>query len=673
MATDIKKIQGEIERSAHESGKFFDNVLDELAALNKATEEAATRLYDGVLRTLELHPATGIPENSVKNLSFVGKLMNGLERIQSQYRGAYGRLARSFREEGVGLTADKERRFSRLFRGLGVEDGRDRRVFDKESFELLDLIHKGGLMRVNQMLERWKTVAYNTFHSSIVKGLPLIEFRRAFYNGDGSIRVGSSLNQESTQATMNSITQQRTTFLRNEAKKEGMTYCWNFNPMDFRTKPECLQATMAGVISERQMAMEHGFPPRYICRCDITFTRPEWAGVNSAVNAAIDDRRQRLFVDMRNDPSSFQKSKWKRKGKWVYPKEDILRLQGNKMYAQTAEKLDLLADPVPDYTGIDLLALSKKENTDILKQIIGSVGDKDFEDILSGKFKDVQSLKTFILTEDPAELKPKWAEFYKVAKESLSSGKVPGGKKLPKKVRPAKVPKDKKVSGKRLKTPVKKSVDKKHNGISSKYGVEDIKFDPLLKKKKVVGKTVTRRELDVDEVMGVISKQMDEVYAKMKDPSLLKGTIKEVNCITEKGGVVGQYHYDSKIMDIACDDLRSVYYKPKDLLLKKGAKAKADWHAVDSVEGTVRHEIGHSLLDVFYKSTDEDTFGVWVEWRKIFRSKSDDYWSKNVSEYGSTNALELFAESFAGVTDPDYKRGMLPKVVEDFLDKFVEF
>ena len=178
MATDIKKIQGEIERSARESGKFFDNVLDELAALNKATEEAATRLYDGVLRTLELHPATGIPENSVKNLSFVGKLMNGLERIQSQYRGAYGRLARSFREEGVGLTADKERRFSRLFRGLGVEDGRDRRAFDKESFELLDLIHKDGLMRVNQMLERWKTVAYNTFHSSIVKGLPLIEFRR---------------------------------------------------------------------------------------------------------------------------------------------------------------------------------------------------------------------------------------------------------------------------------------------------------------------------------------------------------------------------------------------------------------------------------------------------------------------------------------------------------------
>jgi len=349
MATDIQKIQGEIEKSARESGKFFDNVLEELAALNKATEGVATRLYDGVLRMLVLHPATGIPENSVKNLSLVGKLMNGLEKIQGRYRSEYGRLARSFREEGVGLVADKERRFSRLFRSLGVEDGRDGREFDRETFDMLDLLHKDGLMRVNQMLERWKVVAYNTFHSSIVKGLPPLEMRSAFYNKDGSVKVGSSLEQESTQATMNSVTQQRTAFLRNEAKKEGMTYCWNSNPMDFRTKPECLQATMAGVIPERQMAMEHGFPPRYICRCDITFTRPEWVGVNTAVNAAIDDRRQSLLVEMMKSPDSYQKAKWKRKGKWIYPKEDILRLQGNKMYAEVERKIDLLADPIPEF------------------------------------------------------------------------------------------------------------------------------------------------------------------------------------------------------------------------------------------------------------------------------------------------------------------------------------
>ena len=45
---------------------------------------------------------------------------------------------------------------------------------------------------------------------------------------------------------------------------------------------------------------------------------------------------------------------------------------------------------------------------------------------------------------------------------------------------------------------------------------------------------------------------------------------------------------------------------------------------------------------------------------------------ENISEYATSNIHELDAELAAMVTDPDYKRGTLPKQLEDHVDWLFE-
>lgn len=349
MATGETKILDELQRGAAETRKYFTLVEEELAALNSTAQGRVSRLYDTVLGMLELNPSTGIPMGSVKNLSLVAELMAGIQPILDWYRKRYGEMARSNREELMGLTADRQVRFAKLFNSLGVDDKRKKSLFDEESFGVIDAIYRNGLMQINQMLEGWRQFAYDALHTGIVKAMTPSDIRKLLFNDNGTVKVGSSLDEKSIATTMMNLTEQRTVFLRKIAEQQDYRYCWNSNPMDMKTKPECLLATLAGVITEEEMGSTYGFPPRFICRCEIVYTRKEWDKVNGAVNRAIDERRQSLFKEMWSSPESFQKSKWKRGGAWVYPKDDILRLQGNKYYAQTSRKLDILADPVPEF------------------------------------------------------------------------------------------------------------------------------------------------------------------------------------------------------------------------------------------------------------------------------------------------------------------------------------
>lgn len=46
-----------------------------------------------------------------------------------------------------------------------------------------------------------------------------------------------------------------------------------------------------------------------------------------------------------------------------------------------------------------------------------------------------------------------------------------------------------------------------------------------------------------------------------------------------------------------------------------------------------------------------------------------NWFEAHVSRYAGTNYEEALAESFCAYTDPDYKKGMLPKDVESFMEK----
>jgi hypothetical protein len=99
------------------------------------------------------------------------------------------------------------------------------------------------------------------------------------------------------------------------------------------------------------MGTEYGFPPRYVCRCELVYTRRDWVGVNQGVNQAIRDRRKALIADLEAAPR--QKSYWY----WTNPQGERIRVwaegkkaSGDVMYKETADKLKLVkSKTVPDY------------------------------------------------------------------------------------------------------------------------------------------------------------------------------------------------------------------------------------------------------------------------------------------------------------------------------------
>ncbi|KKL06971.1 hypothetical protein LCGC14_2590720, partial [marine sediment metagenome] len=215
-------------------------------------------------------------------------------------------------------------------------------------FELMEISNNQTLKKMNDILVKWRNFAYDTFYSGVIRGVPIAVFRSMFFNKDGSLKVGSSLDEETMYTTMQSIGEQRTSYIRKKAEESGYKFCWNANPMDPQTKGECIEATIAGVISEGEMSSGYGFPPRHICRCELVYTRPEWVTVNRGINSALEDSRSVLVQSLIDAPR--QMASWKVKGK-VVKATDITRLQGNLMYKETSDKLELLADRgvVPDF------------------------------------------------------------------------------------------------------------------------------------------------------------------------------------------------------------------------------------------------------------------------------------------------------------------------------------
>lgn len=85
------------------------------------------------------------------------------------------------------------------------------------------------------------------------------------------------------------------------------------------------------------------------------------------------------------------------------------------------------------------------------------------------------------------------------------------------------------------------------------------------------------------------------------------------------------------------------------------------WGVSSTVEDTFRHEYGHH---VWYSNPNLDQ----REWRELHRDEYNMY----VSTYAGTNPEELYAETFAAYTHPDYKKGMLPKKLEDAIERSIK-
>lgn len=89
------------------------------------------------------------------------------------------------------------------------------------------------------------------------------------------------------------------------------------------------------------------------------------------------------------------------------------------------------------------------------------------------------------------------------------------------------------------------------------------------------------------------------------------------------------------------------------------------WDVDHSIAGVFRHEYGHKF---YYQGM---TLEQRREFKQLFQSRKSSYWKDTVSEYGSTNSQELFSETFSAYTSSTYRRGLLPRDVEAFLDRVV--
>ena len=334
------------------SDRFFDSVQRDLRKLNSLATKEAVKVYNRVLTSLITVEGTSIPKNDVNNLSLISMLMQGIDIIQDEYRRRYSRLLQGARGDLIEITTEREFKVEKALQKIGINENRT--VAGTETFELMEIANNQTLKKMNDILVKWRNFAYDTFYSGIIRGVPIAVFKSMFFNKDGSLRIGSSLDEETMLATMTSIGEQRTSYIRKKAEESGYKFCWNANPMDPQTKPECIDASVAGVISEEAMGNDYGFPPRHICRCEIVYTRPEWVRVNQGINSALESRRNILVQSLIDAPR--QMASWKVKGK-VVRAVDITRLQGNLMYKETSDKLKLLADRgvVPDFVPLGFL------------------------------------------------------------------------------------------------------------------------------------------------------------------------------------------------------------------------------------------------------------------------------------------------------------------------------
>ncbi len=92
-----------------------------------------------------------------------------------------------------------------------------------------------------------------------------------------------------------------------------------------------------------------------------------------------------------------------------------------------------------------------------------------------------------------------------------------------------------------------------------------------------------------------------------------------------------------------------------------------DWTVNASARGTLLHELGHGVFSRRIVSTTKR------RWTDIFRklNRNPLLIEDNISVYATTNAEELFAESFSAWAHPKYRRGSLPKEIEEFLDNLL--
>lgn len=87
---------------------------------------------------------------------------------------------------------------------------------------------------------------------------------------------------------------------------------------------------------------------------------------------------------------------------------------------------------------------------------------------------------------------------------------------------------------------------------------------------------------------------------------------------------------------------------------------------------TFRHELGHHVhKELLLRNRTWRSMDMYSKWDDLWKAKGSKWFKKNVSNYAGTNVREAFAESWNAYMSPAYKKGMLPKEIENFFEEML--
>ena len=218
-----------------------------------------------------------------------------------------------------------------------------------------------------------------------------------------------------------------------------------------------------------------------------------------------------------------------------------------------------------------------------------------------------------------------------------------------------------------------------------------LKFDKSMARGGEVTPPITRGELQL------MNKHMDEVFREMDQRSALL----HKNGSTYSKNLKDMTLYNKDFLIIPGDKDRIVGYynnwhqdihlstRVKQMTEIPGTGGGSDWRyhyrgtafddkirtgqwtVSESFKSLVRHEFGHHIEMETVMGDAVDSAGK--GFRDIYMKVSKSSLRNLVSEYGSSNVEEAFAESFAAMMNPNYGKGAnrLPRLIENwFIDAF---
>jgi hypothetical protein len=326
-----------------QSDSLYEKITKDVKKLNKRFHKYAVDSYDILVDRLTMDISSIV--NSMDNLEKLSLWMPSFDMLLNRYRVEYKNAYENNRVLLFHLLKDKELRLMKVVSKMGVKD--DRVTIQDSTLEMMSAINTNMYRNIENMLVKWRNYVYDTFFQGITQSLQKDALRDKFITPTGTLKIGSSLEETSELEASMAAVAEKMAYLRDNARRNGYTYCWNVNPMDRRTKPICMEASLAGVIRESEMLSAYGFPPRHICRCEIAYTREEWTELNQSINVELRSVRERLIDELIDAPR--QLSQFYIAGKLVIP-SDPVRAAGDKMYAEIEEKLELARrTEVPDF------------------------------------------------------------------------------------------------------------------------------------------------------------------------------------------------------------------------------------------------------------------------------------------------------------------------------------